>query len=648
MRTNSLVHFSMKYALLLAAVVVLAGCKKERIEEQETLLQQGGSVHVNIEAHLAQPENLQKAFLRGDSVEWEDGDVIRVNNQDFTVHRHEGGVGYFQGDANSFKSTFSGENHWFAVYPASIANQTQMIRDGSKAQICVTLPQTQVYQAVNENDASTCLKDMNYMFAYTKTMNNNSISLQFVNLCAVLKIGLKKGPTSGHGAHLASSSGNAQNSRVKKIVLYTSTNANASFWGSGYINSGSNTALSKTTDNLNDLPVIQIAMPAESRTNNNRKLILDCTRQRVKASDGTVSYTNLSNGVELTSSTTWFYIMVPINLTGGLTDMCMEVYDGNGNMMKKVLKNITVTKNNIYKSDLGQLQCQYSASSFIDADFSVDATHTVKFTSGNLQYQASTNTWKFASNQYTRLGVDKNMAVSSTNSGWIDLFGYGTSGNSRKGYDYSSSLTYPTGHISRTDDDWGWYNNISGHPKKAFFVWTDAQCDFVFNNAARKASKRFAIAQIEISSDNIIKGLFVFPDQYTMPDGVSWPTAKNIDAYNAAQCNYANRTYSTSDFNKMQTAGAVFLPCAGFRGYKSALEGTTVSQDNYVGSNAVKYVANYRCSVVHTNQSSTGCNWLAMPDGWNISNASNKIAFIRSSNDPLWYGRSVRLILSNY
>ena len=180
MRTNSLVHFSMKYALLLAAVVVLAGCKMERIEEQETLLQQGGSVHVNIEAHLAQPENLQKAFLRGDSVEWEDGDVIRVNNQDFTVHRHEGGVRYFQGDANSFKSTFSGENHWFAVYPASIANQTQMIRDGSKAQICVTLPQTQVYQAVNENDASTCLKDMNYMFAYTKTMNNNSISLQFV------------------------------------------------------------------------------------------------------------------------------------------------------------------------------------------------------------------------------------------------------------------------------------------------------------------------------------------------------------------------------------------------------------------------------------------------------------------------------------
>ena len=625
MRTNSLVHFSMKYALLLAAVVVLAGCKKERIEEQETLLQQGGSVHVNIEAHLAQPENLQKAFLRGDSVEWEDGDVIRVNNQDFTVHRHEGGVGYFQGDANSFKSTFSGENHWFAVYPASIANQTQMIRDGSKAQICVTLPQTQVYQAVNENDASTCLKDMNYMFAYTKTMNNNSISLQFVNLCAVLKIGLKKGPTSGHGA----------NSRVKKIVLYTSTNANASFWGSGYINSGSNTALSKTTDNLNDLPVIQIAMPAESRTNNNRKLILDCTRQRVKASDGTVSYTNLSNGVELTSSTTWFYIMVPINLTGGLTDMCMEVYDGNGNMMKKVLKNITVTKNKIYSSDLGQLECQYAASSFIDADFSVSATQTVKFTSGNLQYKANPAEWRFAPNQYDTIGR-KNENISQTYSGWIDLFGYGTSGYNSK-YPYmttTSEGSYQSGVISRNNYDWGWYNKIAGHPIQAFFTWDYSSANYLLNT--RNASTINTISNAKYATARVegINGLLLFPDDYKLPQGLS-VNKKNINNGTTAVA-FTNVTWTKQN---LIDAGIVFLPCAGWRNGTQIQGGSGYDYSKVTATRKIAYYMVSGGSGMHT--------FLCKPDGDNWD-GNSVCTFFNSQYAYKHTGRSVRLILSNY
>jgi len=63
----------------------------------------------------------------------------------------------------------------------------------------------------------------------------------------------------------------------------------------------------------------------------------------------------------------------------------------------------------------------------IDGQFSVSATQQVYFSKGNLRYQASTDTWKFADNQYDIVG-ESNSYMSSSYSGWIDLFGCGTSG----------------------------------------------------------------------------------------------------------------------------------------------------------------------------------------------------------------------------
>ena len=63
--------------------------------------------------------------------------------------------------------------------------------------------------------------------------------------------------------------------------------------------------------------------------------------------------------------------------------------------------------------------------------FSVSASKKVCFAQGNLQYQASTNTWRFAENQYDALTTE-NTNVSATYVGWIDLFGWGTSGYDEK------------------------------------------------------------------------------------------------------------------------------------------------------------------------------------------------------------------------
>ena len=624
------------FALVLAAVV-LCGCHKDDpVVEEEELLQEGSTGSVNIEASLAQPDNMQKAFLRKDSVEWEDGDEIRVNNQNYTIHRHEGGVGYFHGDANTFKSTFDGANHWFAVYPASLANQTQMIRDGNKAQICVTIPQTQYYQAVDESNPNACLKDMNFMVAYTKTMTNNSISLQFMNLCAVFKIGLKAGPTSGSEANFLKNYSSA-NQRVKKIVLYTSTNANAAFHGNGFVKFASN----KVTDNMG----INIAINMDGTvTNDNRKLILDCTKQRVKDANGRVSYNTLSNGVELNSSTyTYFYIMVPINLTDGLTDMCMEVFDQHGNMMKKTLHGITVKKNQMYKSDL-QLKCQYSAKSFIDADFSVDATHTVKFTSGNLQYHCKNKTWRFAENQWSVIGT-ANSNIASDYNGYIDLFSYGTSGYGTNGDPCRLVNTdYPSGSITRTENDWGWHNRIHsynestslGHPSHIFFTWTTGQATYMFETR-NSTSYRSALGKV-----NGINGIILFPDQYTHPSDVTNPSYSNI-TFGGHNYSYSP-SYDETAWNKMAALGAVFLPCGGYRGYANGdLESTTENGTTVVGKRGVVYVASYRVS----HEENNAIHIIAYPKSWLYSNRNSNIEFLKSGDVPR-YGRSVRLILSNY
>ena len=51
----------------------------------------------------------------------------------------------------------------------------------------------------------------------------------------------------------------------------------------------------------------------------------------------------------------------------------------------------------------------------------------MRFSKGNLRYNAAFNAWKLADNQYDYVGKDNNNIAPDYN-GWIDLFGWGTSG----------------------------------------------------------------------------------------------------------------------------------------------------------------------------------------------------------------------------
>lgn len=178
----------------------------------------------------------------------------------------------------------------------------------------------------------------------------------------------------------------------------------------------------------------------------------------------------------------------------------------------------------------------------LSGKFSVSAKTKVHFSQGNLQYQASTNTWQFAENQYDTIGA-LNTNISSTYDGWIDLFGCGTGNN-------------PT--LASTDDsdystftDWG-ANVISNGGQKAN-AWRTLTLD-----------EWKYLCQTRTNAENLrgsatvagVRGYVFLPDNWTTPDSLSWQ---------GSPTSWTTNQYSADEWSTMQANGAVFLPAAGAR-----------------------------------------------------------------------------------
>ena len=197
--------------------------------------------------------------------------------------------------------------------------------------------------------------------------------------------------------------------------------------------------------------------------------------------------------------------------------------------------------------------------------FSINESNRIAFSQGNLQYQASTGTWRFAEHQYDMIGED-NSNTSSSYSGWIDLFGWGTSGwnSGAKAYQpYSTSIDnadYKVGGDythSLTDEyanaDWGVYNKISNGGNQAGLWRTLSYDEWAYVILGRTD----ADALKGTATVNGVSGMILLPDNWTAPDGITFKNGMN---------GFEANTYTTSEWSKMESNGAVFLPAAGIRG----------------------------------------------------------------------------------
>ena len=224
----------------------------------------------------------------------------------------------------------------------------------------------------------------------------------------------------------------------------------------------------------------------------------------------------------------------------------------------------------------------------IPALFSVSETQQVFFSKGNLQYQASTGTWRFAEHQWDYVGGTyygeeygtvyengvkcSNNEISQTYSGWIDLFGWATSGWDNNNHYYQPWDTENTGWIvdgygygywdgqyanySMTGDyancDWGVYNPIVNGGNEAG-LWRTFSSDELYYIQHLRLNAAYLQSDGTV---NGIQGYIILPDAWILPEGVS---------FLGSASGYDINTYSLEEWTIMENAGAVFLPRAGAR-----------------------------------------------------------------------------------
>ena len=205
----------------------------------------------------------------------------------------------------------------------------------------------------------------------------------------------------------------------------------------------------------------------------------------------------------------------------------------------------------------------------------------VYFSQGNLQYQASTNTWRFATSQYERIGGN-NSNISPTYSGWIDLFGWGTSGYNHgancyqpwsTSTEYSDYYAYGSNTNNLYDQnrkaDWS-YNSIlnGGNQENLWRTLTYQEWWYLLMERTTPSGYRFVKAIVDE-----ISGIIILPD--------NWVSSIYSLNYPNVELNtgFGINTISAIDWNSvLEPHGAVFLPVTGKR-----TNGTYVGNLNWGG-----------------------------------------------------------------
>ena len=300
-----------------------------------------------------------------------------------------------------------------------------------------------------------------------------------------------------------------------------------------------------------------------------------------------------------------------------------------------------------------------TATKIIHVIFSVSATDSVEFSPGNLQWSATNGgaaptthtvagngraagTWRFAPNQWDTIGIG-NRKISSTYTGWIDLFGWGTSGYHysldtnnvyyqpySRGYytpvidtifnyyGYGPSLNMQDTHLIGTSAnyDWGVYNavyNPRTNSTDAPGTWrtlTQLEWSYLLETRSTASGVRFAKATV-----NGVAGIIIVPDNWSQ-------AVYTLDSVNTGTVSFATNVITAAQWvSVLENAGCVFLPAAGSRSGSSVFNVSTIG--------------------VYWASTGFGCN-----TGHNINFQETVCRFQYFHGNARYYGHSVRLVRS--
>lgn len=233
----------------------------------------------------------------------------------------------------------------------------------------------------------------------------------------------------------------------------------------------------------------------------------------------------------------------------------------------------------------------------LPGEFSVSPTKKVRFSKGNLQYNAALGThqcadgttqqgtWRFAEHQWDYVGDATqgtvyengvkcdNALISSSYNGWIDLFGWGTSGWNSGAIAYQPWATsindkdyYPGNSTTNNlqdnyaNADWGVYNAIENGGDEAGLWRTMTGEEWNYLLSARTNANQLC-GQATIDGLHV---LILLPDNWTMPNSLT---------FTAPPSDWTENQYTLEQWKALEQCGAVCIPSAKRRIYGNTIDG---------------------------------------------------------------------------
>jgi len=260
---------------------------------------------------------------------------------------------------------------------------------------------------------------------------------------------------------------------------------------------------------------------------------------------------NFASPQQMTSSTAY---LIAIGGSYKFKDLTFVKADGSSHKTSST-SDISIPVNTINTLKTGDYFKNAKYSGFtpiaLPGEFSVSANKKVHFSRGNLQYQASTGTWRFAENQYDYIGNNPGNTTTSTQratqTSWIDLFGWGATGcNQYNQMPYSSSETssdYKTQATAATSEtltiengaDWGY---CIGGVNSGWYTLSKDEWTYLIDSRDSKLIK------YGVTVANKPNCTILAPDNYTGTISAS---------------------YEAADWATAEANGLVCLPASGYR-----------------------------------------------------------------------------------
>lgn len=447
---------------------------------------------VSLRAKIANFGNESKVYLDNRTPRWSANDPVNVNDS-LVLLRYSG--------SNPVLDVSQAPTYW-AVYP------NEIVSSFSNSRINLSIPQVQTYT----EDGSGRQVVIAPMAAYSR-----GEELSFTNLGALLAINIQN---------------NAYGSITVSEVRVTASDI--ALWGDGYVDDyqsdNRKMVLTSTPQDHNEIIV---------RGANNASLNFVISRNNSKTVYVYVPATESANKYSIT--------VVATSITGADVTFTRTQSNSHGGTLPR----------NYFAIVPFKIADEVLPEGVVDGLFTVtEAGAKVRFSQGNLQYQASTGKWRFATNQWDYVGDDtygnvyeggvkcNNKLISSTYSGWIDLFGWGTNGyNGKEPYTNIDNNSYYGVASGRAIGNYDWGKDSIQNGGNAPELWktlTAAEWGVLLTrNVNGGFGDGYSYSRVMI---NNVWGVLLYPDDFYL------------------QTQYNGRTNLTE-----VPEGCVFLPGAGKR-----------------------------------------------------------------------------------